>query len=121
MSFETYIFLHIIGIGLLIASVSGLSVHATVSQNKRDGLRKTLLIVHGLGLFLVLLGGFGMLARLSIPWPWPNWVILKFLIWLSFGSLSALLYRSRTLNKTVFVFAPVLFIFAWYMANYQPL
>ncbi len=120
MSFETYILLHIIGIGLLIASISGLSVHAIVSQDKKEPLRKLLFIIHGIGLFLVLLGGFGMLARISIHWPWPNWVKLKFLIWVIFGGLSSLLYISRTINKAIYISAPLLFICAWYLANYQP-
>ena len=51
----------------------------------KDGSRKLGSILHGVSLFLILLGGFGMLARLGFgvgEW----WIIIKLVIWLFMGA-----------------------------------
>jgi len=62
----------------------------------KDGpLRKQALIFHGIGLFLLLLGGYGMLAILKkmtgAAFSYTaGWIILKVVIWLFFGGFIVL-------------------------------
>jgi len=48
-------------------------------------------------LFLILLGGFGMLARLGLGL--PGWAIIKLLIWVALGAMTALINRQPKMSK----------------------
>ena len=62
----------------------------------RDPWRGRLAAVHGTALFLVLLGGFGMLARIGVEHGalFPGWVWGKLGIWVVIGGLIAVARRS---------------------------
>jgi hypothetical protein len=96
-----------------------MSVHAILTD-KSHALRRSLLILHGVGLFLILLGGFAMLAKLGIGWPLPLWITSKVIIWIVFSGLIAVLYKKDILNRTIWVLVPMLFLFAWYLASFKP-
>jgi hypothetical protein len=74
-----YKILHLAG---LMAVFSGIAVAMT--QGKDGSLRKSALMFHGVGLFLLLVSGFGMVARLGVSYA-SGWVLLKVAIWLFFG------------------------------------
>jgi hypothetical protein len=69
---------------------------------------------------LVLLGGFGMLARLGIHWPWPGWVVGKIIIWIILGGIIALIYRLPNAGKALWYIVLLLGAFAAYLAIMQP-
>lgn len=119
MPFQFYTALHIFGIGLLIVSLGGMSVHAILTD-KTQALRRPLLVLHGFGLFLIVISGFGMLAKVGIGWPLPLWIVNKVLIWIIFGGLIAVFYKTDILNKAIWVIVPMLFLFAWYLASFKP-
>ncbi len=77
---------------------------------------------HGLGVFLILLGGFGMLARLGIVrgTSWPGWVWAKVAIWAVLSAAAFLPYRFPALARPILVLLPVLGGIAAYMAIYKP-
>jgi len=82
---QFYKLLHLIGLMLLFTGTGVL-----LTQGKEGALRKPALMFHGIGLFLLLLGGFGMLAKYAKTGPeiysYTNvWVLLKLVIWLFFG------------------------------------
>lgn len=74
-------------------ALGGVTLHVLNGGTKEFANRKMIAITHGIGLFLILLGGFGMLARLGIIWPWPGWIVAKFIIWLAYGGLLTLVYK----------------------------
>lgn len=49
--------------------------------------------VHGISLVLILIAGFGMLARLGIQGSLPGWAVGKLIVWLVFGASIALAKR----------------------------
>ena len=81
--------MHLIGgLGLMLA-FGGL-IYRSLSGANASGLSKRILsIVHGVGLLLVLVGGFGMLAKLGVVGAWPLWVVGKLAIWLVLGLMIA--------------------------------
>jgi len=119
MPIQIYNALHIFGIGLLIVSLGGLSVHAILTD-KSQALRRPLLILHGVSIFFILISGFGMLAKSGIGWPLPFWITGKILIWIIFGGLIAILYRTEILNKAIWFIVPMLLLLAWYLASFKP-
>lgn len=75
-----YKILHLAGLMTLFTGLAVLLV-----QGKDGPLRKQALIFHGIGLFLLLLGGYGLMAKLKLPYT-AGWVFLKLGIWVVFGA-----------------------------------
>ncbi len=78
MSYEFYKWMHISSLALLLLACGLLA--ATASGNTPPGLRKFGSALHGIGLLLMLVAGFGLLARLGLARGWPGWVWGKILI-----------------------------------------
>lgn len=83
--------------------------------------KKALAIIHGVGMTFLLVGGFGMLARLGIVHGGlPGWVYAKLAIWLFLGG-SMVLARKKAAHGTKLI---LLWVFvgglAAYLALYKP-
>jgi hypothetical protein len=76
------------------------------------------MITHGVGLLLLVVAGFGMLARLGIYSP-PGWVIGKIVIWLALGAFVALAYKKAQLAKKFWLAVPVLVLISAVLAIYK--
>jgi hypothetical protein len=122
ISYPIYKLIHLFGIFLMFASLAGLAVYTANGGTKANNvLRKHSAIAHGVSMFLILLGGFGMLARLGIThFPWPVWVYLKFAIWILFGGMVALVARKPTIAKVMWLLMPFLGVLAAYIAIMKP-
>ncbi len=95
MSLEVYRVVHIAAILACFASLGGITVCAANGISKQNNpWRKQLAITHGVSLLLLLVSGFGMLARLGIH-TIPLWVIAKLLVWLALGGIIAVAYRGK--------------------------
>lgn len=85
---KLYTLIHLVGIFGLLMALAAICYHAANGGFKSQAKgRKGLLALHGVSSFLILLAGFGMLARLNVTGAWPWWVWGKLIIWvvLSFG------------------------------------
>ncbi|MEE8522688.1 MAG: hypothetical protein V3T72_02055 [Thermoanaerobaculia bacterium] len=116
MSLLTYKVLHILGISLALVALGGAAQRALDGDS--GGSRKLAGITHGVGLLIILVSGFGLLAKLGIGF--PPWVWLKLVIWLVIAALLVLI-RKMPQHATLFWFAlPVLTGIAAYLALYKP-
>jgi hypothetical protein len=120
ISLVVYKNLHLLGVFMILMALGGLIIHQINAGTRQQVWRKPVAITHGIGLVLVLVGGFGMLARLGIPWPWPGWVVGKIIIWLIFGVLIAVIGRTPTLAKPWWWSTIVLAAIAAYLAINKP-
>lgn len=120
--YTTYKLIHLFGLLLAFSALGGMAVHAASGGTSRaSGVRGVVLTMHGLGVFLLLLGGFGMLARLGIvQGGLPGWILVKLGVWTVVAVLAALPYRKPALAKWTLVALPFLGAFAAYMALYKP-
>ena len=63
---DFYEILHIVGIAMLFVAIGGVATHAANGGTKATSSTRPLVgSIYGIGAFLILLGGFGMLARLG--------------------------------------------------------
>lgn len=85
MSFEFYKILHLTGLILLFFGFGGLLVASYSGVTLKTPARMMGFATHGLGLLLLLFGGFGMLAKMGLTAQMPGWVIGKLVIWLLMG------------------------------------
>lgn len=123
ITYATYKVIHIFGILLLIFSLGGLclySIHGRTREPNQG--RKLVAITHGIGLLIVLVGGFGLLARLGISHgsSWPIWVWVKFGIWILFGGMTMLISTKPGLAKPLWLGIPILGAIAGYLAIHKP-
>ena len=124
VSYEAYKLIHIFGILLLIFSLGGLCLQATDDRERVSGSgRKFLGMAHGAAVLIILVAGFGLLARLSIShgvaWPW--WVWGKVGIWVFLGVTPFVIRKSVTLTRSLWLGVPILGAVAAYLAIYKPL
>lgn len=87
ISYQVYKLVHFFGIFMLLFSLGGLILHRINGGASQYSWRKQAMVTHGVGLFLILLGGFGMLARMGLVGGLPGWVYGKLAIWLALGAL----------------------------------
>jgi hypothetical protein len=100
LSFTFYKLLHLLGVFLLLFALGSSFGFLERSQGTtgeaplpKDPKRRKIFITHGIALFLILLSGFGMLARLGVHSPLPGWVFGKLVIWGFFALALSLAYR----------------------------
>lgn len=121
ISYAVYRLVHILGILVLFLALGGLSIYA--ANNKGESARRQRRLVmatHGVGLFIILLGGFGMLARLGINTGLPGWIWAKLTIWVILAAIVALPLRIPALARPLWFLVPLLGTTAAYIALYKP-
>ena len=124
IEYQTYKLIHLIAIFALFTAAGGAAVHAANRGYKQDNAaRGAVAALHGLALLLVLVGGFGMLARLGMEhnWLFPGWVWGKLVIWVLFGFAITLPYRKPAMAKGLLFLLPLLGAVAAFFALYKPL
>jgi hypothetical protein len=120
ISYAIYKNMHFLGIFMILVAMGGLILQQINTRTREQVWRRPVAITHGIGMVLVLVGGFGLLARLGIHWPWPGWVIGKVIIWLVFGVLIAVIGRSPSLAKPLWWITIALGALAAYLALNKP-
>ena len=93
MSYSFYKILHLISLFVACLSLGGLWFFYATEWNSKIKGRKLLLNIHGISLFIVFVAGFGLIAKLQIPSPWPFWLYMKLLFWLFLGAAPFFLRR----------------------------
>jgi hypothetical protein len=115
MDLTFYKLIHILGLLLVFVQLGGAAVGGMESP-----WRKTHSTLHGLGLLLMLVGGFGMLAKLDIGFPWPGWVWAKLTIWLLLGASATLIRKVPEKSRLWLALGVLLGTLAAFMALYKP-
>lgn len=79
ISFAVYKLIHLIGLFSLFFAAGVL--YRQFREEGGPGSLKSAGYFGGVGMFLILLGGFGMLARLEIHGGFPGWIYAKLALW----------------------------------------
>jgi uncharacterized membrane protein SirB2 len=121
MSYEFYKVLHFIGLYMVFGSLGAATILAMNAGSKNFPNRKLVAITHGLGMLVVLVSGFGLMARLAITQgPWPGWVFGLLLVWLILGFFTLLVYRKPAQGKLWWILLITLGTIAAYFARFKP-
>lgn len=122
MSYDVYKILHLGGMFVLFTVFGGIALHVMNGGTRESNTgRKLTGALYGVALLVILLGGFGMLARLGMPDGLPGWIYLKLAIWIAMPILGTLPYRKPASAKAVLLALPVVGILAAWVATYKPL
>ena len=103
MDYNAYKLVHVVGLLLLFASLGGLAVLGGLGTDpaRSTPFKAVLNAFHGLGLVVLLVAGFGLLAKLdmSAPDKWGGWVYAKIVLWVVFGAAVVPLKRAPSLAR----------------------
>lgn len=121
ISYTVYKILHYTGLFLLVTALGATLSRAAagVGGDAGDPWRKRLMGIHGTALFLVLLGGFGMLARLDVT-GLPGWIWAKLGIWAVLGGIVAARRSPASAARALWI-VPILAILAGVVVLTHPL
>lgn len=113
MSANVYYVLHVLSIVLLTAY----TFVAFADPDPRK--RKASMMMTGIFTVLVLVGGFGLKARLGMQ-DWPGWLIVKIVIWLVLSGMAGMAFRRPALAGPLRLLTIVLVGGAIYLVYNKP-
>lgn len=111
MSITTYLILHLSSVIVLL----GYTFYAFAAPAET---RKRVLMITGIAALLVIVSGFGMLARLHLGF--PGWAIVKLACLVGLASISGIAYRKRAMADLFMIVAFALAITAVAMVYVRP-
>lgn len=110
---QFYKILHLIGIMSLFTGLGALFLVGKDGQGKKPAV-----IFHGVGLVLILVSGFGLLAKASIPF--NGAVITKLIIWFAMGAMVVVAKKGLLKAPIGWVVVVALGALSAYMASTLP-
>jgi hypothetical protein len=119
MSIYIYKTVHLVGMFLLFTALGSMIQRAADGE----GRSKLAGASHGIALLLLLVAGFGAMAKLGLShdWAWPAWVWAKLAIWLLLGAAPVLIRRGGARLATLWWWLlPVIGGLAGYLALAKP-
>ena len=113
-----YKLLHLFGMFLLFTGLGALVGAAATSGGARGELRRFGLVAHGVGLLVMLVAGFGLLARLE--YGFPGWVLAKIGLWVVLGLSAVAIKKMGERSVSLLWVFPVLGLAAAWLAVWKP-
>jgi hypothetical protein len=121
ISYQVYKIVHFVGIFMVFVSLGASAMHSINGGRRDHSWRRPTAFTHGIGLFLVLVGGFGLLARLGISQGGlPGWIYAKLVIWFLLGAMLSVTIRIKSLARVSWPILILLGGTAAYLAGYKP-
>lgn len=120
--YDIYRLLHLGGMFAMFMALGGIALHVVNGGTKQSNAgRKLIAALHGAALFVILLGGFGMLARLKLmQGGLPPWIHAKLAIWAVMAVMGTVMYRQPAVARWMLVALPLLGVCAAWLAASKP-
>jgi hypothetical protein len=105
----TYRIIHLVGLAALTLGLGGMLASGGILAG---GNRKTFAIWNGVALLVLLISGFGLLAKLHLGF--PHFAIMKVILWLVIGALPVLFRRLKLpLSAAIVIVLVLVGVMAW--------
>jgi uncharacterized membrane protein SirB2 len=121
-SYNFYSFLHILSVllvGMSLAITAAHVVNGGSKQNLKN--RKLLSITHGVALLVLLVAGFGLMARAGYKFSSSHWIHVKLLCWLLLGVYPLFLYKKWIPQKFALIGFFSIMAVAVYFVVFKPI
>lgn len=118
--YEFYKVMHILGLMLLFTGLSGVLFSFALQKNVPGKWKALTFSSHGLGMLLILVGGFGMAARLELTSGLPHWIYAKLIVWGLLGLSVSLAKRKAQQGLLLIGLFTLLGFAGTYFAVYKP-
>lgn len=120
MPYEFYKVLHLIGIFMTLSGLVGVMTLKWAGGPIPSKPRRTFFLVHGIGLLIVFVAGFGLAARTGLIGGFPLWLWTKLGIWLALGGIIAFAKRKGDMGIPLLTSIIALAGIAGWLAIYKP-
>lgn len=120
MSYEIYKIIHLVAIVLLFSGLVGLLTVQMSGAALTGKVKSMVFISHGVGLVVLLISGFGLVARLGLTAGLPGWIYAKLAIWLILGAAISLVKRKGLIGWPIFISLIAVFAIAAVIAILKP-
>ena len=120
MSYNFYLFLHISGLILMVSALFGAIVYGHATEVLSIKWRKAFGMMHGIGLMIMFIAGFGLLARLQLPFPFPGWVWVKIVLWFIIAFLISFAFKAKLPSRQLWIIALAVLILSAGLAVFKP-
>ncbi len=117
MKQQLYQIIHLTGVFMVFLAYGGLIIRSALGSDHK-GIKRMGAITSGIGLVLMLVGGFGLLAVMNLGW--PIWVIVKIVIWVLLGAMIVAINRLPRLAQDLWWSTIVLGVIALLMVVLKP-
>ena len=117
MSPAFYKVLHLLGVCLLFTGIGGLCAAALSNQSEK--VRKISSALHGSALLILLVAGFGSLAKLGMSSNFRLWMWIKLSIWLLMGAAPVIIKRSPSAAVAMMWLLPLLGALSAYLGVHK--
>jgi hypothetical protein len=111
MSLASYHVLHVVGIMCLFLGFGSLF---------SNGYSKSAMKWHGIGLVLLVVSGFGNLAKLGLSAHMPGWVIAKIVLLVVLAIIPSLMKRGKLVGNAAIAVTLVVATAIVYLAAFKP-
>ncbi|RYG93693.1 MAG: hypothetical protein EON58_17805 [Alphaproteobacteria bacterium] len=81
MTYEFYKVMHLLGLILLFSGLSSALALKMSGVPFAGPVKKMAFIMHGVGLVIMVIAGFGLAARMGLMGNMPGWIYAKITIW----------------------------------------
>ncbi len=117
MHFDDYRVLHIVGLAMLVMGTG-----ATLFAAKDAKKQRLPMVLHGGGLLVLLVAGFGLMAKTgrSAPHDWSPWLIIKMVVWVAAALLPTLVRHGTVPRPLGWIVALLLVASAAYLGIVKP-
>ncbi len=119
MSHTVYIILHLVGAFFVVFALGGSLLQAINTGNRNFKFKKAIASIHGIGLLLLLVAGFGLITKNGY-FPIPIWVWIKIIIWGFYAIVSGLAFKKAEKSSLLWVITLLLFIVVIILAKLKP-
>ncbi|MGH7469333.1 MAG: hypothetical protein ACRENP_15380 [Longimicrobiales bacterium] len=121
MSYFAYKLLHFVGIFTMVTALASTAMRGLLGAPASSLHRRVMGAAHGLAALAIMLGGFGMLARMGIIQAGlPAWVMMKVAIWFVLVAAIVLPRFGTGYARALLVVLPLLAGAACATALYKP-
>ena len=93
MDILTYKLIHFVGILLTFTSLGALAACASLAPDSKPGIKKASSALHGIGLLIIIVAGFGIVAKNPEIKGQEMWLMAKIGIWLFLGGAPVLMAK----------------------------
>ncbi len=111
---EVYRIMHVVGLALAMAAIGA----AAGGMNLGEAKKKAWAWMHGIGLALLIVAGFGLMEKTDVE-GYPLWIIIKLAMSIALGAALTIAYKAAPKRPILAILIPLLFIgIALYAAKY---
>ena len=120
MSYEFYKIAHLLGIFLLTSGLMGVFFTVWAGTPLLGKVKSASFALHGTGLLIMLVSGFGLLARLGLVGSMPTWVYFKLALWTFFALAISVLKRKGHLGMPLYLILLAGYFCTAYLGVFKP-